>query len=92
MCALGQCVYREKSGSSEAIWQSDSCLSSGQMVRICAGDRFSAGRIKSDAEKRAEVLCDVRLSFVSMRVLRKGKEDVGGREWTRVAIDRKIGG
>ena len=34
MCALGQCVCREESGSPEAIWQSDSRLSSGQMVRI----------------------------------------------------------
>ena len=39
----------------------------------------------------ADVLCDICLSFVSMRVLQKG-EDVRGREWARVEIDRKIGG
>ena len=40
----------------------------------------------------AEVLCDVCLSFVSMRVLQKGKGGMRGREWTCVVMDRRIGG
>ena len=54
MCAPGQCVCQEESGSLEAIWQSDSRLSSGKMVRICAGDRLSAGRIESDVGGHGE--------------------------------------
>ena len=52
----------EKSGSLEAIWQSDNCLSSGKMVRICWGaiqrwkDKVGCGG--------AEVLCDVCLSLL----------------------------
>ena len=93
MCALSQCICREESGNPEAIWQSDSRLSSGQMVCICAGERFTAGRIESDAGRpwRAEVLCDVCLSFVRMRVLQKGKGDMCEGEWTCVATDRRIG-
>ena len=41
---------------------------------------------------RAEVLCGVCISFVSMRVVRKGKGDMRGREGACVVMDRRIGG
>ena len=55
--------------------------------RVGYGKEPDAGRLW-----REEVLFDICLPFVSMRVLRKGKADMRGREWVCVAIDRRIGG
>ena len=74
---------------------SDMRWGSMQRRKECDSKRVRS-RTESDAGRlrylRAEVLCDVCLPFVSMRVLRKGKADMRGREWTCAAIDRKIGG
>jgi len=46
----------------------------------------------AEAMERGSSLRDACPPLVSIRVLREGKGDMCGREWTCVAIDRRMGG
>ena len=73
----------------------DSHIRWGSMQRRKECDLKSVGYGKElDAGMlwRAEVLCGVCISFVSMRVVRKGKGDMREREGACVVMNRRIGG
>ena len=84
------------SGSQEAIRHARAivCLLFRQTFRICAWDRCRAGMSVGCAEamERGVFCCDVCLSFVSRIVFAEGKRGTRGRDWTPVAIDRRIEG
>ena len=81
------CLLVVRTNGSHIRWGSMQCRNECDSKRVEYGKEPNMGRLW-----RAEVLSDVCLSFVSMRVLWKGKRDMRGREWACVAMDRRIGG